>query len=101
MSQFQKLKNKQLAKSKKRAKSENLFKFNARKIKSSFLTPNAKTIFNCLRLAFIKAFILKHFDLKCHIKIETNVLSYTISRVLSQFIFEISLDKIVIKWIWV
>ena len=51
--------------------------------KPYFLTPNAKKTFNYLRLAFIKAPILQHFDLKSHIRIETNVSGYTISGVLS------------------
>ena len=33
----------------------------------NFLTPNAKKAFNHLRLAFIKAPILRHFDLESHI----------------------------------
>ena len=36
---------------------------------SNFLTPDAKKVFNQLRLAFIKAPILKHFDLESHIRI--------------------------------
>ena len=32
-----------------------------------FLTPDAKKAFNHLRLAFIKAPILRHFDLESHI----------------------------------
>ena len=52
--------------------------------KLNFLTPNAKKAFNYLRLAFIKAPILQHFDLESHIRIKTNVSGYTISRVLSQ-----------------
>ena len=52
--------------------------------KPNFLTPNAKKTLNYLRLAFIKALILQHFDLKSHIWIETNRSDYTIDRVLSQ-----------------
>ena len=52
--------------------------------KPNFLTPNAKKAFNQLRLAFIKAPILQHFDLENHIRIETNALGYAIGRVLSQ-----------------
>ena len=51
---------------------------------SNFLTPNAKKAFNHLRLAFIKALILQHFDLESHILIETYASSYTIDGVLSQ-----------------
>ena len=39
---------------------------------------------NYLQLAFIKALILQHFDLKSHIQIKTNALSYAIDGVLSQ-----------------
>ena len=54
------------------------------KKKPNFLTSNAKKTFNHLRLVFIKAPILLHFDLKSYIQIETDPLSYTISRVLNQ-----------------
>ena len=50
--------------------------------KPNFLTPNAKKIFNYLQLAFIKASILQHFDLKSHIQIKTHMLGYTIDVVL-------------------
>ena len=52
--------------------------------KSNFLTLDAKKAFNHLRLAFIKALILQHFDLESYIQIETDVSSYAIGRVLSQ-----------------
>ena len=52
--------------------------------KPNFLTPNAKKAFNHLQLAFIKAPILQHFDLKSHIQIEINISGYAIGRVLSQ-----------------
>ena len=52
--------------------------------KPNFLTPNIKKAFNHLRLAFIKALIFQHFDLKNHIQIETDVPGYTISGVSSQ-----------------
>ena len=51
--------------------------------KPNFLIPNAKKTFNHLKLAFIKALILRHFNLKSHIRIKTNASGYTISRVLS------------------
>ena len=51
--------------------------------KSNFLIPNAKKTLNYLRLAFIKALILQHFDLESHIRIETNLSGYAIDRVLS------------------
>ena len=50
----------------------------------NFLTPNAKKTFNHLRLAFIKAPILRHFDLESYIRIETDASGYAISGVLSQ-----------------
>ena len=50
----------------------------------NFLTPNAKKAFNHLRLAFIEAPILQHFDLESHIQIKTNISGYAIGGVLSQ-----------------
>ena len=55
----------------------------------NFLTPNAKEAFNHLRLAFIEAPILRHFDPESHIRIETDVPGYAIGGVLSQ----LSLDS--------
>ena len=49
----------------------------------NFLTPNAKKVFNHLRLAFIKAPILQHFNLERDIRIETDVSGYAIGVVLS------------------
>ena len=49
-----------------------------------FLTPDVKKAFNYLRLAFIKALIFQHLDLKSHIQIETDVSGYAIGGVLSQ-----------------
>ena len=54
-------------KSKKPSKCENSPNFDATKAGLSFLTPDARTIFNHLRLAFIKALILWYFNSKCHI----------------------------------
>ena len=54
----------------------------------NFLTLDAKKTFNHLRLAFIKAPILQYFDLKSHIRIETDASSYAISEVLSQSNFD-------------
>ena len=51
---------------------------------TSYLTPDAKRTFTQLRQAFTKAPILQHFDLECHIWIETNASSYAIRGVLSQ-----------------
>ena len=52
--------------------------------KLKFLTSEAKEAFNRLRQTFIEAPILRHFDLECHIRIETNASGYAIGRVLSQ-----------------
>ena len=49
----------------------------------TFLTPDAKKAFNQLRQAFTKVPILWHFDLECHIWIETDASGYAIGRVLS------------------
>ena len=57
--------------------------------KPNFLIPDAKKAFNYLRLAFIKAPILQHFDPKSHIWIETDVPGYAIGEVSSQ----LSLDS--------
>ena len=50
----------------------------------NFLTPDAKKAFNHLRLAFIEAPILRHFDPESHIRIETDASGYAIGGVLSQ-----------------
>ena len=50
----------------------------------NFLTPDAKKTFNHLRLSFIKALILGHFDLESHIWIETDASGYAISEMLGQ-----------------
>ena len=70
----------------KNKKSRNLTRVsNIRAIgKLNFLTSNTKKAFNYLRLGFIKAPILQHFDLESHIQIETNASGYAISGVLSQ-----------------
>ena len=74
-----------LAKSgKKLLKSRNLTNSDATEDGPKFLTSNARTAFNCLRLTFTKALILWHFYPECHIWIETNVLGYAIGEVLSQ-----------------
>ena len=53
--------------------------------KPNFLTPNTKKAIKNLRLPFIKALILWHFDLESDILIETDTSGYAIGRVLSQF----------------
>ena len=87
-----------LAKSRKKLlKSGNLPNFNAKKNRPSFLILNTRTTFNYLWLAFIKALILQYFDLECHIWIETDVLGYAISGILSQLASETKPNKIVSK----
>ena len=73
------------SKKSKNAKSKNLtFILNLGATKELiFLTPDTRKTFNQLRLAFIQALILQHFNLECHFWIETDVLGYTIGRVLS------------------
>ena len=90
-------KGKKSAKSKKPSKSRNLSNFNAKEAGPSFLTPKARTPFNRLWLAFIKAPILQHFDPECHIWINTDALRYTLDDMLNQLASETKLDKIVIK----
>ena len=65
-----------------------------------FLTPSAKEAFNQLRQAFIKASILRHFDLKCYIWIETNTSGHIIERVLSQLTFDYLTLTITLSQIW-
>ena len=110
LSKSQKLSKSGKSKSEKTSKSQNLAKlgkklsksgnstnFDATKDGPKFLTPDARTTFNCLRLAFTKAPILRHFDPKCHIWIETDASGYAIGGVLSQLISETRPDGIVTK----
>ena len=53
---------------------------------SDYLTTAAKKAFNHLRHAFTQAAIFQHFDLKWHIRIETDTSGYAIGEVLSQLI---------------
>ena len=71
-----------LAKSKSRTKSGHLVNSNNLE-EPKFLTFKAKEAFNCLKQAFTKAPILRHFDPECHIWIETDVSGYAIRGVLS------------------
>ena len=66
------------------SKSENSPNFGATESGPSFLTPEARSAFNHLRLAFTEAPILRHFDPECHIRIETDASGYAIGGVLSQ-----------------
>ena len=77
-------KSQNLAKSEKKlSKSRNSTNFNAMEDGPKFLTPDTRTAFNCLRLAFTEAPIIWHFDPKCHIRIEIDALGYAICGVLS------------------
>ena len=58
-----------------------------------FLTPEARSAFNHLRLAFIKAPILCYFNPKCHIWIKTDASAYAIGGVLSQLASGTSPDR--------
>ena len=51
---------------------------------SNFLTLEARLAFSKLKQTFLKASILHHFDLECHIRIETDVSGYAISGVFNQ-----------------
>ena len=84
-------------KPKKPSKSGNSPNFGATESGPSFLIPKARLAFNCLWLAFTEAPILWHFDLKCHIQIETDVSGYAISGVLSQWASRTSSDGVVTK----
>ena len=84
-------------KSKKLSKNENSSNFDALEAGPSFLTPKARATFNCLQLAFTKAPILWHFDPKCHIWIEIDILGYTIGHMLSQLAFGTRPDRVAIK----
>ncbi len=55
---------------------------------TDFLTLEAKKGFIHLQKAFTEAPILRHFDSKCHIRIETDTSGYAISEVLSQMTFD-------------
>ena len=88
---------KKSAKSKKPSKSGNSPNFDAKEAGPSFLTPEARSAFNRLRLAFTEAPILRHFDPECHIRIETDASGYAIGGVLSQLASETSFDEVVTK----
>ena len=64
---------------------------------SKFLTPDARTAFNRLQLAFTEAPILWHFDPEYHIWIETDILGYAIGGVLSQLTSGTNPDGVITK----
>ena len=82
---------------KKLSKSGNSTNFDATEDGPKFLTPDARTTFNRLRLAFTEASILWHFDLEYHIWIEIDALGYAIGAVLSKPTSGTSPDGVVIK----
>ena len=84
-------------KPKKSSKSRNSPNFDAKDSGPSFLTPEARSAFNHLWLAFTEAPILRHFDPECHIRIETDALGYAIGGVLSQLASGTSPDGVVTK----
>ena len=68
---------------KKLSKSGNSTNFDAIEDEPKFLTSDTRTTFNHLRLAFTEVLILRHFDPKCHVWIETDALGYATGGVLS------------------
>ena len=87
-----------LAKSRKKlSKSGNSTNSDVTEDGPKFLTPDARTAFNHLWLAFIEASILWHFDPECHIRIETDVSGYAIGGVLSQLTSGTNPNGVVIK----
>ena len=72
--------------SKKPSKSGNLPNFDAKDSGPSFLTPEARSVFNHLRLAFTEAPIFWYFDPEYYIWIETDALGYVISGVLNRLV---------------
>ena len=51
---------------------------------TGYLTAKARVAFTCLKKAFTKISILRHFDLECHIWVKTDASGYAIGEVLSQ-----------------
>ena len=69
---------------KKTSKSKNLSKSKKTVGSSDFFTSGAKLMFIKSKQAFFKAPILYHFNLECHIQIETDASGYAIIKILSQ-----------------
>ena len=82
---------------KKLSKSGNLTNFDTTEAGSKFLTPNARTTFNHLWLAFTKAPIFQYFDPESPIWIETDISGYTIDKVLSQLTSKTNPNRVVTK----
>ena len=79
------------------SKSGNSPNFGATETEPSFLTPEARSAFNRLWLAFTEAPIFQHFDPECHIWIKTDASGYAIGSVLSQLASGTSSDGVVTK----
>ena len=84
-------------KSKKLLKNKNLSNIDIIEAEPSFLIFDAKTVFNCIQLAFTKISIPSFFNLEYYMEIETNALGYSVGGVLNQLIFKISINKLVAK----
>ena len=82
---------------KKLSKSGNSPNFDATEAGPSFLILETKRAFNCLRLAFTKAFILRYFDLEWHIWIEINALGCAITGVFTLVASRTRPDKVVFQ----
>ena len=68
-------------------KFKNLFKKLSKSKKtvgSDFFTSRSRLAFTKLRQLFVKAPILYHFDLECHIRVETDASGYAIVGIFSQ-----------------
>ena len=79
------------------SKSGNSPNFGATEAGPSFLTPEARSAFNRLWLAFTEAPILWYFDPEYPIRIETDVSGYAIGGMLSQLASGTSPDGVVTK----
>ena len=90
-------KGKKSVKSKKPSKNGNSPIVGSKKAGPSFLTLKIRVVFDQLRLAFIKALILQHFDLECDIQIEIDISGYAIGGMLSKIAFGTRPNGVVTK----
>lgn len=67
-------------------KSDKHIKATITKNSKNFFSFKAWAAFNQLQNAFSKAWTLHHFDLKCHINIESDVFGFAIGGMLSQLL---------------
>jgi len=58
--------------------------------KSFVFNKNAVAVFKKLITAFTRVFMLVHFDLKNHIRVETDVSEFAIAAILSQLMYLVS-----------